>query len=171
MYQMAPTNLIICGKNSAYVRDDISDQTYEAAKQYYPKIKKVSSLYAIPTTVFKFALSFEENNIAATLKQLDQKLAGRLTAVSSGHGDIDLIIPGVHKAKGLKLLQEQWSITKQKIAAFGDSGNDLEMIQHVSFSYAMGNAQPAIKAAANYQIGDNNTAAVLETIEQFLEAN
>lgn len=171
LYSMTPENLIVCGKKGAYVHEDITSDIYESAKQYYPKIKKVSSLYQIDDTIFKFALSFEENTISNTLKLLNMKLAGRLTAVSSGHGDIDLIIPGIHKANGLKLLQERWLINENEIAAFGDSGNDLEMIQHVSFSYAMGNAQPAIKKAAKYQIGDNNTDAVLKTIEQLLKTN
>ena len=35
-----------------------------------------------------------------------------LEALSSGHGDIDLIIPSLHKMNGQKILQEKWELSK-----------------------------------------------------------
>ena len=88
--------------------------------------------------------------------------------VSSGHGDIDLIIPGVHKANGLAKLGKEWGIEPAEIAAFGDSGNDIEMLKYAGFSYAMENAQEKVKEAAEEIIRSNNQEGVLEVIEQLL---
>ncbi len=63
-----------------------------------------------------------------------------VTAVATGYGSIDLIIPGVHKANGLRILQQRWGIEDHEVVAFGDSGNDIEMLQHAGFGFAMANA-------------------------------
>ncbi|WP_311776005.1 HAD hydrolase family protein [Listeria booriae] len=67
-----------------------------------------------------------------------------------------------------KLLGEEWGIKDDEIATFGDSGNDLEMLQHTTHSYAMQNAQENVKHAANTIIGSNDSEAVLDTIESFI---
>lgn len=169
---LQPTNLIICGKNSAYVSDKISNEAFISAQFYYPKIKKIKNLYDIANeedAIFKFALSFDEKNAQENLLHLQNSLKNNLVPVSSGHGDIDLIIPGIHKLRGLKLLAKKWNIKDEEIATFGDSGNDIEMIQQMKHSFAMSNAQQSIKDAATTIIGSNNSEAVLDTIQSILE--
>ncbi|MEO1769234.1 FMN hydrolase/5-amino-6-(5-phospho-D-ribitylamino)uracil phosphatase [Enterococcus sp. 665A] len=99
---------------------------------------------------------------------LTDLLAGDLIPVSSGHGDIDLIIPGVHKAYGLSKLCKAWAISSSELAAFGDSGNDIEMLEYAGFSFAMENAQPAVKKTAVKVIGTNNQESVFDIIEALL---
>lgn len=100
---------------------------------------------------------------------MQDALENNLVPVSSGHGDIDLIIPGIHKLHGLRLLGKEWNIKDDEMATFGDSGNDIEMIQQVKHSFAMNNAQQNIKDAAKTIIGSNNSEAVLDTIQSILE--
>ncbi|MBC2166457.1 HAD family hydrolase [Listeria booriae] len=169
--ELEPTNLIVCGKNSAYISEQISDEAYKNAKFYYHRLKKISNLHDVTKendAIFKFALSYTMDNAAEKLASLQHSLGNILVPVSSGHEDIDLIIPGVHKYNGLKLLGEEWGIKDDEIATFGDSGNDLEMLQHTTHSYAMQNAQENVKNAANTIIGSNDSEAVLDTIESFI---
>lgn len=169
--KLAPRLLIVCGKKSAYVMDDISEEKLEAVAFYYPVVKKVANFIQLDDDIFKLALSFEENQVEYALQELEKLLKGALIPVASGHGDIDLILPGVHKAQGIQLLQKHFSIENDEIAAFGDNGNDLEMLRLAHYSFAMENARPEVKAAANYQIGDNNSSAVLDTIEKLLDGS
>ena len=97
-------------------------------------------------------------------------LAGEMIPVSSGHGDIDLIIPGVHKAFGLAKLSDKWGINPAEIAAFGDSGNDIEMLKYAGESFAVDNAQEKVKQASNEIIGSNNQESVLDKIELLLKS-
>jgi Cof subfamily protein (haloacid dehalogenase superfamily) len=167
--RLAPELLIVCGKKSAYVLEDMSEADLQAAAFYYPVIKKVASFNQLDDDIFKLALTFKKEDAEYALQELKSLLQGELVPVTSGHdGDIDLILPGVHKAQGLNLLQKRLSIKKNEIAAFGDHGNDLEMLQLAGYSFAMGNARSEIKEVARYQIGDNNSSAVLDTIEQLL---
>lgn len=167
-----PETLILCGKNSAYVSENIADERFVSAQFYYPKIKKVKELNDVAKkqeTIFKFALSFDETEADKILANLQTALAGKLIPVSSGHGDIDLIIPGIHKYHGLSLLGKEWGIADEEIAVFGDSGNDLEMIRSIPHSFAMENAQDKIKQAATTIISSNNTEGILDVIESIVE--
>ena len=54
-------------------------------------------------------------------------------------------MPGCHKASGIQRLAERWGITPEQCAAFGDGGNDVEMLKYCGHSYAMENASPEAK--------------------------
>ena len=48
-------------------------------------------------------------------------------------------------------------LTREQAIAFGDGGNDVEMLRYAGIGVAMGNACPEAKAAADY-ITDDVTA-------------
>lgn len=50
--------------------------------------------------------------------------------------------------------------------AFGDGGNDLEMLAYVDHSYAMANAPEKVKKTAKYQAPSNQESGVLEILER-----
>lgn len=161
---------ILCGRDSAYVNKREPQEFIDHGSIYYYRLKKVDDLYKVDQdTLFKFALTVPVEKVEEILDSLNKELGDKITPVSSGHGDIDLIIPGVHKANGLTKLQELWGIKAEEVAAFGDSGNDLEMLKHAGFSYAMGNAHPKIKEAAKEIIATNNENGVLKQIALLLE--
>ena len=75
----------------------------------------------------------------------------RLPLFSSGHG-ADVVERGFSKADGLRRLA-RWFGEKTDLSdtvAFGDSMNDLEIIQEAGIGVAMGNAVPELKSAADY---------------------
>lgn len=160
---------ILCGKNSAYVAENEPEFFIEHGRKYYHRLKKVPNLFEVKEdTLFKFALSFPVEQVSEVLEQLHDALGEKVIPISSGHGDVDLIIPGIHKAHGLMKLQEVWGIKNHEVAAFGDSGNDLEMLKHAGFSYAMSNGQPKVKAVAKEIILSNDENGVLTKIEELL---
>ncbi|EAS5577772.1 HAD family hydrolase, partial [Salmonella enterica] len=91
-----------------------------------------------------------------------------MVPVHTGYGSIDLIIPGVHKANGLRLLQQRWGIHDSEVVVFGDGGNDIEMLRQAGFSFAMSHASEAVAAAAKYRAGSNNQEGVLDIIDSVL---
>lgn len=170
---LGPSALVICGKKSAYVSKEMPKEVFNSVQFYYPSIKKLDQLEDIVREndeIFKFALTFSPIGIEGKLSSLTELLNEEMVPVSSGHEDIDLIIPGVHKARGLAKLSEEWEIAPAEIAAFGDSGNDIEMLKYAGMSFAMANAQEKVKRAAQTLIGSNNQESVLEQIEELLKA-
>lgn len=63
---------------------------------------------------------------------------------------MDVIPIGGSKANGIKRFIEKLGIPKEEVYAFGDYYNDLEMLQYVGNSVAMGNAPDLVKTAAKY---------------------
>ncbi len=53
------------------------------------------------------------------------------------------------KGWGLRSLMERWKIDADQIMAFGDSENDLEMLESAGYSFAMKNGR---KKSKNGQI-------------------
>ena len=161
---------IICGKNSAYTLTSIDQAEYDNALNHYQRLQRVESYQDINDTIVKIALKVPPQIFDDVLSEAHQMLGDVLVPVTSGHQWLDLIVPGVHKAHGLQVLQQQWGISDQAVAAFGDSGNDLEMLQKVGFSFAMENGSEGIRQIARYAAPGNNHDGVLEIIDRILES-
>lgn len=62
---------------------------------------------------------------------------------------IEIIKVGLNKAVGLKRAADYYGIPPERIIAFGDEDNDLEMIEYAGYGIAMGNAIDEVKNIAN----------------------
>ena len=74
----------------------------------------------------------------------------------------------VNKGLAVRALQKALGISPQQTAVFGDFLNDLEMMSEATYSYAVANADPRVKAAANYQAPANTEHGVVTVIKQLL---
>ncbi|HAW1446899.1 TPA: 5-amino-6-(5-phospho-D-ribitylamino)uracil phosphatase, partial [Escherichia coli] len=117
----------------------------------------------------KFGLNLSDELIPQVQKALHEAIGDIMVSVHTGNGSIDLIIPGVHKANGLRQLQKLWGIDDSEVVVFGDGGNDIEMLRQAGFSFAMENAGSAVVAAAKYRAGSNNREGVLDVIDKVLK--
>src|SRR5690606_14851163 len=160
--------IIACGKSSAYTLKAYDDVFKAIAAKYYHRLEMVNNFDHLNDIFFKFGLNVSDAEIPRIQALLHEKLGDIMVPVTTGHGSIDLIIPGVHKANGLRILQERWGIENSEVVAFGDSGNDVEMLRQSGFSFAMANARPHIKAVARFEAPDNNNEGVLDVIEKVL---
>jgi len=61
---------------------------------------------------------------------------------------LEITAKGCNKGNALARLCEWLGLTRHDVIAFGDSGNDLSMVDHVSMFVAMGNAEPAVLQCA-----------------------
>lgn len=75
---------------------------------------------------------------------------------------------GVNKANGLQRVCKELGITMAEVMAVGDSLNDIKMIEQAGLGVAMGNAQDAIKEAADHMTDTNNNDGVAKAIERFI---
>ena len=63
---------------------------------------------------------------------------------------------------------ERYGIRREEVMAFGDGGNDIEMIEYAGIGVAMGNAVPQVKSAADYITADNDHDGVGLAVEKFI---
>lgn len=96
-------------------------------------------------------------------------LAGRASVThSSSFGLIEVAAPGVSKATGLAEVAATHGISRDEIVAIGDMPNDVPMLQWAGTSYAVANAHPAARLAADRVIAGNDDDAVAGVIETVL---
>ena len=73
---------------------------------------------------------------------------------------------GSNKATGLKRILKRYNIDSSECVAFGDNGNDIEMLQYCGYSYAVKNASDEAKKAAKYICLSNEEDGVLKVLDQ-----
>lgn len=77
------------------------------------------------------------------------------------------VIPcGFNKANGIRLLCSHLGISMEKIIAFGDALNDLEMLSEVGYGVAMDNAFSLVKGVAKYIAPPNDEGGVGLVLEK-----
>lgn len=168
-------HLVVTAENGAFVKTGTifpmieKVMTAEMAQEFYRKINFVETLRPDDfPQVLKMSMVVNEQVAVQATRQLNQDFADTLNAVTSGYGAIDILQKGIHKAWGLEQLMQKWEIQEQEIMAFGDSENDIEMLQLAGVSYAMENADPKTKAVANHLAPANTEAGVLTVLENYL---
>lgn len=77
----------------------------------------------------------------------------------------DVIPAGCSKAKGIELMINQLGYAPEQVYAFGDELNDIEMLQIVENSVAMGNAQEIVKKAAKHVTKDVHEDGIAHGLE------
>ena len=122
----------LCGLHSAYLIKSAPKQYKEEIAIYYHTLKEISNFQDFPEDDFvKLALLVPEEKTNQLLEKLNQATGQLVQAVSSGHGSIDIIQRGVHKGSALEFLNQHFDISPQEMMAFGNGGNDLEMLAYV----------------------------------------
>ena len=119
--------------------------------------------------VLKMSMVVGEERLDSVLQEINDLFDGHVRAVSSGYGCIDILQDGIHKAWGLVELLKRWNLKAEQIMAFGDSENDIEMLELAGISYAMENAEEAVKRVATKVAPANSQAGVYKVLENWLE--
>ena len=144
--------------------------TPEMIEKLYQRLNFVdefdSSLFG---GVLKMSMVVGEERLDSVLQEVNDLFDGHVRAVSSGYGCIDILQDGIHKAWGLVELLKRWNFKPEQIMAFGDSENDIEMLELAGISYAMENAEDAVKEVATKIAPANSQAGVYQVLENWLE--
>ncbi len=160
---------VLCGVESAYCeRGTVSQAFFDLTSIYYHRLQWVDDLKEVKDQILKFAPTVPEEKTYKYYDMFRERLCGKVEPTTSGHGSIDLIVPGCHKASGLKRLTERWGIRPEQCAAFGDGGNDIEMLRFCGQSYAMSNAPQNVKDTAKYICLSNEEDGVLVALETLM---
>lgn len=159
---------LVCGRKGAYMLSGTGEDFFADMRVFYHHLDRIDDYAQIDDTIFKFALDFHQPDVSELMVNIERALGDIVVPVSSGHGSVDLIIPGNHKANGVKRIQQRYGIEDHEVLALGDGGNDLEMLRHAGFGFAMSNGSEAAKAAAGYLAPSNDVEGVLQIIERCL---
>lgn len=92
--------------------------------------------------------------------------AGRASITHSGAPFVEVAAPGVTKAAALAALCARHGIAQKEVLAFGDGLNDLPLLTWAGQGIAVGNAHPAVLAAATAITATNDEDGVAVVLER-----
>lgn len=126
---------------------------------------------------FKDYVDFEVNKCLLTApaekaevfeKELAAKYGDILSVYRSEPFFIEIMPLNVDKATSLDRMLEAVGLTRENAICCGDGFNDISMIKYAGVGVAMGNAQPAVKQAADYVTGTNDENGLVQVMEEFI---
>lgn len=166
---LAENFLIACAPQAAYTELAATSDRFAASQVYYPSLTSVADLLAVTAPVLKLDVTWLRNDVSAQVAAFNHTFAGQLVGTSSGLGGMNVTLPTVSKGAALAFLQQRWQLTTDQLAAFGDSGNDLSMLQLVGQGIAIANAAPEVLTAIPRHTQRTNVhPAVMDQIADWL---
>ena len=87
---------------------------------------------------------------------------------SAGAGVLEVVPRGCTKGAAIRRLCDHLGVDPARAAALGDGGNDIEMLKTVGCGVAMGNANEAVRAAADIVTDAYDRDGVARFIEQYV---
>ena len=90
-----------------------------------------------------------------------------MAVTSSIPNNIEINDSAATKGEGLRFLCRRLGVDIRDTMAFGDGSNDMSMIQAAGIGVAMANADPALRAAADFVTDTNDADGVAKAIARF----
>ena len=168
MIQKEKIDTEVCTGGQAYIGQSYYDRVLEGKTNRDVQYVKTTR-HPVPD-IYQFLLEHRVaiENINLNFKTLEekqqwqqrfQKLPG-VTPTSSFLFNVELGGATTSKAHALQALLDEWQMTSQQVMAFGDSENDLGMIQMAGIGVAMANGMEEVKQAADLLAESNEEDGV-----------
>ena len=132
-----------------YVEKTEAARVYEAASKIYGEPVGRGGMLARTKEVPKLLVVVPAEQIEDAIRDLRNHFRNEADVMQSSPTYIEIVRPGVSKARAMLSLAEKRGVASEEIMALGDSGNDVEMLRAAGLGVAMGNAIPAVKEAAD----------------------
>lgn len=80
---------------------------------------------------------------------------------------IDIVPQGIDKTTGIDYFLKMFGIRQSECMVFGDSFNDIQMMQYAGIGVAMGNAEDDVKSVADYVTDDIDEDGLAKAMKYF----
>lgn len=160
--------------DQAYVHGPLNPEAKKQAALYYGDYILIDKFSDIPEdkAIVKVEMYCEHplEEIKEVMNEIVRSFPG-VASVTSGEEWLDVYHKDGGKGEAVKFLQERYSISEEETMCFGDSLNDLSMMQAAKYSMAMENADPELKNSCTYEIGKSADQSVLNVLEELILNN
>lgn len=159
---------VICAVEAGFAM--AAHRRYEdVLRIFYSKLEFVDDLTAIAPEVVKMSTYFPDADARVQHDQVfNPAYGGDFSVTIGGPTWVDIMNRGVTKGSSLLRLAEHLGIDADHMMAFGDTLNDLEMLDAVRYSYAVSNADAIVRERARHLTGSNDEHGVVRVIEGVL---
>lgn len=160
---------VLCAFDDAYVLE--RDRCHEdVVSIYYRSITYVGSFEELDVDSNKISIYFPGWDSKQKNDEVySPAFASRLYLTCAGNEWLDFMNIGVDKGSGIRHLAQHLGIDLSDIAAFGDTYNDIPMLDIVGHSYVMANAAEHMHDHGKFLAPSNNEAGVLTVIDHIVD--
>ena len=116
----------------------------------------------------KILMSVQPEELAQVQETIAGFLPESLTVVQTAAFYLEVIPKVINKGQGIRDICKVLELPTEAVIAFGDAANDIPMLREAGVGVAMGNAQEAVKAAADLVTLSNNEDGIAAALEQLL---
>jgi len=125
----------------------------------------VKSFKKEPPTVNKLTFYAESPK---TLEKVAATFAGRFDVILNKERSIGEILPkGHNKGTGMDFVLERLTLGKEDTYAFGDSPNDIPMLERATIAVAMSHAPKEVKSVCDYVTSSPEADGIAQALEHF----
>lgn len=137
---------------------------------------KINGITAVHVEDWPTFVNFDINKCIVTAepakaeiyeKELQELFVGVANVFRSDPYFIEVVPVGVDKALSLEQILPLLGVKQEQLVCCGDGFNDITMLKYAGVGVAMGNAQPPVKAVADYVTATNDEDGIVEVIEKF----
>lgn len=142
--------IILEGVRGSYYDPDHHDDFYLRVVE---KLRENTTPYVFPLSQAEKVNKWTYHHMDVSQKEYVEEMTGGVMTgiVHKEVNSVEFIPAGVNKATGIQLVLEHFGIDREDSYAFGDSANDIEMLNYVQYGVAMGNAVPELLCQARYK--------------------
>ena len=116
----------------------------------------------------KILMSVQPEELLQVQKQIAGFLPESLTVVQTAPFYLEVIPKVINKVQGIRDICAVLGIDPAQVISFGDAANDIPMLEAAGMGVAMGNAQEAVKAAADMVTLSNNDDGIAAALEKLI---
>ncbi|MGN1401483.1 MAG: Cof-type HAD-IIB family hydrolase [Bacillus sp. (in: firmicutes)] len=162
----------------AEVKDDVyfhyhDEKIIDIFKMGNPKMKigdLRNFLEQSPTSMLIHAEQDDVEKIRGHLSEVHAEVIDHRRWADPFHV-IEIVKSGLNKAVGIQKVAKYFDIPRERIIAFGDEDNDLEMLEYAGHGVAMGNGLEIVKNVANDVTLANEEDGIAIYLEDKLNLN
>lgn len=160
----------VCGIEACFVLERYRSFDPELRK-FYKRIEYLESYDGLDRDVNKYTVFFPEFDGEEVFAEAYRDAwSDRFTVTNAGRQWIDIMNKTVDKGQGIAHLCDHLGISTADAMAFGDTYNDIQMLETAGHSYVVANAEEHMHAHARFLAPSNNDRGVARVIEAVLAA-
>lgn len=138
-----------------------TSQLFKMIRLPAPKPSSLSPYESGPVCQFTIFVDrdMEQSSLLPLLKH---------SATTRWHPEFTDIVPeNISKAEGVARIIARYGIRQDEVMAFGDGGNDIEMLEYAGIGVAMGNAAPDVQEHADYVAASVDDDGIAQALKHF----
>lgn len=158
---------VVATKDGYFVDKEDTELIEWIREGYKGRIELVEDLTTAGLEIIKIS-AYAKDSIYpyAYLKEMYEQ---DLDVNFAGEVWLDFTSKGVSKGSALTTLQESLDVDFTETMAFGDQGNDVDMLKNAYYSFAVANAVDEVKKVARFEADTNANDGVLKMLRNLLE--